>query len=48
MMGEKGRVGKEMGEIVGGGKGEEGYMEGNGYYVRWGLGDLVEGGMGER
>ena len=47
MIGEKGWVGGEMGGMVGGRKREEGYLEGGGYGVRWGLGEVVEVGMGE-
>lgn len=44
---EKPSVAKEIAHIVGAGKREEGYMQGNGYYVTWGFGHLVQPAMPE-
>ena len=38
---EKPSVAKEIAHIVGADKREEGYMQGNGYYVTWAFGHLV-------
>jgi len=40
-------VAKEIAHIVGAGKREEGYMQGNGYYVTWAFGHLVQPAMPE-
>ena len=42
---EKPSVAKEIAHIVGAGKREEGYMQGNGYYVTWAFGHLVQPAM---
>lgn len=39
---EKPSVAKEIAHIVGADKREEGYMQGNGYYVTWAFGHLVQ------
>lgn len=39
---EKPSVAREIARIVGATKPEEGYMHGNGYYVTWGFGHLVQ------
>ena len=44
---EKPSVAKEIAHIVGAGKREEGYMQGNGYYVTWAFGHLVQPAMPE-
>lgn len=42
---EKPSVAKEIAHIVGADKREEGYMQGNGYYVTWAFGHLVQPAM---
>lgn len=42
---EKPSVAKEIAHIVGATKREEGYMQGNGYYVTWAFGHLVQPAM---
>lgn len=44
---EKPSVAKEIAHIVGADKREEGYMQGNGYYVTWAFGHLVQPAMPE-
>ena len=44
---EKPSVAKEIAHIVGATKREEGYMQGNGYYVTWAFGHLVQPAMPE-
>ena len=44
---EKPSVAKEIAHIVGATKREEGYMHGNGYYVTWAFGHLVQPAMPE-
>lgn len=44
---EKPSVAKEIARIVGADKREEGYMQGNGYYVTWAFGHLVQPAMPE-
>lgn len=44
---EKPSVAKEIARIVGADKREEGYMQGNGYYVTWAFGHLVQSAMPE-
>lgn len=44
---EKPSVAKEIAHIVGAYKREEGYMQGNGYYVTWAFGHLVQPAMPE-
>ena len=44
---EKPSVAKEIAHIVGADKREEGYMQGNGYYVTWVFGHLVQPAMPE-
>lgn len=44
---EKPSVAKEIAHIVGAGKREEGYMQGNGYFVTWAFGHLVQPAMPE-
>ena len=44
---EKPSVAKEIAHIVGADKREEGYMQGNGYYVTWTFGHLVQPAMPE-
>lgn len=44
---EKSSVAKEIAHIVGADKREEGYMQGNGYYVTWAFGHLVQPAMPE-
>ena len=44
---EKPSVAKEIANIVGATKREEGYMQGNGYYVTWAFGHLVQPAMPE-
>ena len=44
---EKSSVAKEIAHIVGAYKREEGYMQGNGYYVTWAFGHLVQPAMPE-
>lgn len=44
---EKPSVAKEIAHIVGVDKREEGYMQGNGYYVTWAFGHLVQPAMPE-
>lgn len=44
---EKPSVAKEIAYIVGAAKREEGYMQGNGYYVTWAFGHLVQPAMPE-
>lgn len=44
---EKPSVAKEIAHIVGADKREEGYMQGNGYYVTWAFGHLVQSAMPE-
>ena len=44
---EKPNVAKEIAHIVGADKREEGYMQGNGYYVTWAFGHLVQPAMPE-
>jgi len=44
---EKPSVAKEIAHIVGATKREEGYMQGNGYYVTWAFGHLVQPAMTE-
>ena len=44
---EKPSVAKEIAHIVGADKREEGYMQGNGYYVTWAFGHLVQPTMPE-
>ena len=44
---EKPSVAKEIARIVGATKREEGYMHGNGYYVTWAFGHLVQPAMPE-
>lgn len=44
---EKLSVAKEIARIVGADKREEGYMQGNGYYVTWAFGHLVQPAMPE-
>ena len=44
---EKPSVAKEIAHIVGADKREEGYMQGNGYYVTWAFGHLVQPSMPE-
>ena len=44
---EKPSVAKEIAQIVGATKREEGYMQGNGYYVTWAFGHLVQPAMPE-
>ena len=44
---EKPSVAKEIAHIVGADKREEGYMQGNGYYVTWSFGHLVQPAMPE-
>lgn len=44
---EKPSVAKEIARIVGTDKREEGYMQGNGYYVTWAFGHLVQPAMPE-
>ena len=44
---EKPSVAKEIAHIVGAGKREEGYMQGNVYYVTWAFGHLVQPAMPE-
>ena len=44
---EKPGVAKEIAHIVGADKREEGYMQGNGYYVTWAFGHLVQPAMPE-
>lgn len=44
---EKPSVAKEIAYIVGADKREEGYMQGNGYYVTWAFGHLVQPAMPE-
>ena len=44
---EKPSVAKEIARIVGAYKREEGYMQGNGYYVTWAFGHLVQPAMPE-
>ena len=44
---EKPSVAKEIAHIVGATKREEGYMHGNGYYVAWAFGHLVQPAMPE-
>ena len=44
---EKPSVAKEIARIVGADKREEGYMHGNGYYVTWAFGHLVQPAMPE-
>lgn len=44
---EKPSVAKEIAQIVGADKREEGYMQGNGYYVTWAFGHLVQPAMPE-
>lgn len=44
---EKPSVAKEIAHIVGADKREEGYMQGNGYYVTWAFGHLVQLAMPE-
>lgn len=44
---EKPSVAKEIANIVGADKREEGYMQGNGYYVTWAFGHLVQPAMPE-
>lgn len=44
---EKPSVAKEIAHIVGADKREEGYMHGNGYYVTWAFGHLVQPAMPE-
>lgn len=39
---EKPSVSREIARIVGATKPEEGYMHGNGYYVTWAFGHLVQ------
>lgn len=39
---EKPSVAKEIAHIVGADKREEGYMQGNGYFVTWAFGHLVQ------
>lgn len=44
---EKPSVAKEIAHIVGADKREDGYMQGNGYYVTWAFGHLVQPAMPE-
>lgn len=44
---EKPSVAKEIAHIIGADKREEGYMQGNGYYVTWAFGHLVQPAMPE-
>ena len=44
---EKPSVAKEIAHIMGADKREEGYMQGNGYYVTWAFGHLVQPAMPE-
>ena len=44
---EKPSVAKEIAHIVGADKREEGYMQGNGYFVTWAFGHLVQPAMPE-
>lgn len=44
---EKPSVAKEIAHIVGADKREEGYMQGNGYFVTWAFGHLVQPAMSE-
>lgn len=44
---EKPSVAKDIAHIVGADKREEGYMQGNGYYVTWAFGHLVQPAMPE-
>ena len=44
---EKPSVAKEIAHIVGANKREEGYMQGNGYFVTWAFGHLVQPAMPE-
>lgn len=44
---EKPSVAKAIAHIVGADKREEGYMQGNGYYVTWAFGHLVQPAMPE-
>lgn len=44
---EKPSVAKEIAHILGADKREEGYMQGNGYYVTWAFGHLVQPAMPE-